>query len=534
LIADNEAINPDPWGTAVRAVPGRYREGITNLGVPHPGYAWMPAEGLIAPDQFTIELWLKSSVPWRALPPEIPLSVSDGTGTAKLLLEVGAGLVTVQLSQDQRGAATAAAVSSDALASAPPGQWQQLALTLANRTLSLYANGKLVASTPRAVGPVEWSDAAGGDGLTLLGADGQATADLSLSDLRNSRLARVPGRSVSLAPATVTVDASRLTGETVRRSLLGVLHTVGVGNYRQLVAPSVELVRTDKLLTVTPMKAGRPDAAHPSTGLSGRFSYDWRVVDRTVRYIDSLHAIPYLSIDATPALLGGSVPPFSGATLRGEALALSSAFPAQPPNDLGAYGAMVEDLVHHIEVEDRFRVPAWGVWNEPDDASFWSGTLGQYVQLYGTVARAVKRADPSALVGGPETGTEPQWIPAFLQAVAQQHLPLDFLSFHYYTGSVGTLDATRALVDGLARHYGIRSPPMIVGEWNWDLSDAPLTGIEPFRSLDYFANDWGAAFDASSVIAMQRDRVIDAVLASMIKTEPSLSTRLPLRPLVPR
>ena len=520
-----EAINPDPWGSAVIAVRGRYREGMTNVGAPHPGYAWMPAEGVLAPDQFTIEFWLKSSVSWSELPLEVPLSVSDATGSANFSLKVGGGVVTAALAQEQRDPSTDVEATSDVLAGEPAGRWVELAATLEKQTLSLYVNGVRVAVAGGAVGPLEWSDAAIGDGLSLLGADGRPTVDLTLSDLRISRWARSPGQRVSLAPPTLTVDASRPTGEDVRQSLLGVLHTVGSGKDRRLVAPSVRVVRTDKLLTATPIKVGAPDATHPSAGVSGRFSYDWRVVDRTMRYIVSLPATPYLSIDATPSLLGGSVLPFSGAELRGDALAMNSAFPSQPPDDLGAYAAMVEDLVHHIVAQDHIRVAAWGVWNEPNDPMFWSGSFAQYVRLYAVAARAVKKADSSALVGGPETVTEPQWIPAFVRAVAQQHLPLDFISFHYYTGSVGTLDATRAMVDELASQDGIRSPPLIVGEWNWDLEDAPNAGIEPFRGLDYFANDWGAAFDASSMIAMQRDRVIEGVMASStLEANPSLWT----------
>jgi hypothetical protein len=524
LIASDFGTDADAWGNTVVAVSGRYREGLTNIGAPHPGYAWMPAEGLLGADQFTVELRLKSSVPWSMLPLEVPFAVEDSALSDRLQLQVGTGEVTAYMSQTQRAQPTAVQISSTALAGEPANQWIEVALTLKDDELSLFLNGALAARTAGAVGPREWSDGAFGDGLSLLGADGRPTVDLTLSDLRISRLARLPGQRVDLAPPTVTVDTSSRGQSWVPRDLLGVLQTVGSGRYRRMVAPSVGVIREDKLLSVTPIKAGPPDAAHPSLGASGRYSYDWRVVDRTMRYIVGAHAIPYISMDPTPSLLGGSVPPFSGPRLHSDAQSYQSPFPPQVPDNLSDYTAMVGDLVHHIVDQDRINVPAWGLWNEPDLPVFWSGTLAQYEQLYAAVAPAVKAADPSALIGGPEIAKPNQgtWLKGFIETVATQHLPLDFISFHYYTGSVGTLDATRSMIDQEFRQYGMRPPRIIVGEWNWDLEDLPLTGYKPFRSLNFFANDWAAAFDASSLIAMQRDDVIYAILASKLETNPNL------------
>jgi hypothetical protein len=514
-----------PWGSAVLAVSGRYREGVTTIGAPHPSLIYMPAEGLLAPDQFTIELWLKSSVPWHQLPQEVPLSVVDGGGSASLTLTVHSGTVAASLSQAERATPTSVSASSDQLASEPAGAWVELALTLKNHVLTLYVNGRPAASAGGAVGPVQWSDRAYEDGLVLLGGDGRPTTDLTLSDLRMSRWARTPGQRVSLAPPTVSVFVNRPRGQTIHQTLRGILHVIGTGADPRLVGRQITVVRTDKLLTATPIKAGAPDAAYPSAGVSGRYSYDWRVVDRTLRYIESFHAVPYLSIDAAPSLLGGTVPPFSGTKLLDSAvLAKNSGFPPQPPDNLSDYAAMVTDLVHHVEIEDHVHVVAWGVWNEPNVPNFWSGTLSQYLDLYAAVSKAVKAGDPQAPVGGPEITPDPDWFQAFMQAVAAEHLPLDFVSFHYYSGAVGTLDATHALVDQLAHKYGLPSPPLIVGEWNWDLENRPGSGHKPWSAANYFANDWAAAFDATSMIAMQRDQVTDAILTNDVTQIPSQSS----------
>jgi xylan 1,4-beta-xylosidase len=76
----------------------------------------------------------------------------------------------------------------------------------------------------------------------------------------------------------------------------------------------------------------------------------------------------------------------------------------------------------------------WEVWNEPD-IFYWHGTPQQYDELYYHTAAAVKRALPTARIGGPaSTGpANPKaaaFLHQFLQHCAAVHAPLDFISFH--------------------------------------------------------------------------------------------------------
>ncbi|MES1161132.1 MAG: beta-xylosidase, partial [Bacteroidota bacterium] len=84
----------------------------------------------------------------------------------------------------------------------------------------------------------------------------------------------------------------------------------------------------------------------------------------------------------------------------------------------------------------------WEVWNEPN-ISYWKGTEEEYFKLYDYAADAVKRALPTARIGGPAT-TGPGWSKAagWLQdflvhckegmngATGKKGAPLDFISFH--------------------------------------------------------------------------------------------------------
>jgi len=72
------------------------------------------------------------------------------------------------------------------------------------------------------------------------------------------------------------------------------------------------------------------------------------------------------------------------------------------------------------------------VWNEPN-IDFWGGIPRQqsYFQLYDHTARDLKSVSPRLRVGGPATAAA-AWIPAFLQHVSDNHVPIDFVSTHGY------------------------------------------------------------------------------------------------------
>jgi len=97
----------------------------------------------------------------------------------------------------------------------------------------------------------------------------------------------------------------------------------------------------------------------------------------------------------------------------------------------------------------------WEPWNEPN-IGYWQGTKEEFFKLYDYTADAVKRALPSARVGGPHT-TGPRWDQAagwlrdFLEHCAngtnfvtgEKGSPLDFIAFH--------AKGSPAVVDGNVR-----------------------------------------------------------------------------------
>jgi hypothetical protein len=174
----------------------------------------------------------------------------------------------------------------------------------------------------------------------------------------------------------------------------------------------------------------------------------------------------------------------------------------KPPADFDRYARIVKHIVLHYNRGwangFHYRIRYWEIWNEPDLGKvFWSGTPQQYFELYAKLARAVKDADPEALVGGPAIARPNDDTPygdAFLEYVRTAHVPLDFYSWHWYaTDSNDPLDFNRVAA-GVRRRldrHGFTATQSLLTEWNYGLeSQAPPSAVR-------------ASFVTSALIYMQ-------------------------------
>lgn len=118
---------------------------------------------------------------------------------------------------------------------------------------------------------------------------------------------------------------------------------------------------------------------------------------------------------------------------------------AYPPTDYNKFAELVYQWVKHSvarygkkEVESWY----WELWNEPD-IPYWKGTTEEYIKLYDYTADAVKRALPTARIGGPEvTGPNSENATKFFRAfmdhvvngknyvTGKKGSPIDFITFH--------------------------------------------------------------------------------------------------------
>ncbi len=98
-----------------------------------------------------------------------------------------------------------------------------------------------------------------------------------------------------------------------------------------------------------------------------------------------------------------------------------------PPRDLSEWDQYVFKTVEHF----KGRIGHWEVWNEPCWKSFFSGSPEEYTEVLKVAYRAVKRADPQAVViGGCFSSHAEAWT---RRVLAQDALTfMDALSYHVY------------------------------------------------------------------------------------------------------
>jgi xylan 1,4-beta-xylosidase len=178
---------------------------------------------------------------------------------------------------------------------------------------------------------------------------------------------------------------------------------------------------------------------------SGKPVYDWTISDRIFDTYLRAGARPFVEIGFMPKALSTKPEPYEPVWSPGSSFDHYYVGWSYPPKDYAKWGELVHEWVRHCvgkygkqAVESWY----WEVWNEPD-ISYWHGTPEEFDKLYDYTSAAVKRALPSAKVGGPaSTGPSNQraanFLHQFLEHCANGRnavtgatgAPLDFISYH--------------------------------------------------------------------------------------------------------
>jgi xylan 1,4-beta-xylosidase len=155
---------------------------------------------------------------------------------------------------------------------------------------------------------------------------------------------------------------------------------------------------------------------------------------------------------------------------------------AHPPRDPQKWAAVCAGIVRHYTQGwakgMKLPIKYWEIWNEPDNRpNCWTGTDEQYFRLYATAATTLRKEFPGIKIGGPGLGNtgelkgarlEPTpFLKAFLARCKEDKLPLDFLSWHCYSGDptefVRRAKGIRALLD----EHGLKATESHLNEWNY-------------------------------------------------------------------
>ncbi len=256
------------------------------------------------------------------------------------------------------------------------------------------------------------------------------------------------------------------------------------GNLR----PKEVYCRTHNLLNTgdgTPaLKWGSTDAYHEDA--QGNPIYNWTGIDRIFdSYLE--HGVrPYAQIGFMPQALSSHPNPYRHEWRPG--LPYDRIFTgwAYPPKDYTKWEELAYQWAKHcVERYGKAEVESWywETWNEPN-IGYWRGSPQDFHKLHDYATTGVRRALPTARVGGPDcAGSGGRWTRDFFEhclrgtnyATAKIGTPLDFVSFHakgapVYTNDhvrMGIANQLRTIDEGfrlVASFPELKHTPIVIGE----------------------------------------------------------------------
>jgi xylan 1,4-beta-xylosidase len=204
-------------------------------------------------------------------------------------------------------------------------------------------------------------------------------------------------------------------------------------------SPVPVYVRTHNLLTTgdgTPaLKWGSTNAY--TEDAAGQPIYDWTIVDRIIDSYVERGMKPLVEIGFMPEALSTHPTPYRHNWQPGDNYNDIYTGWAYPPKDYDKWRELVFQWVRHsVERYGQAEVESWWweVWNEPD-IGYWQGTPEEFMKLYDYAADGLKRALPTARIGGPHV-TGPNG--ARTQQILRDFIEHCLRGTNYATGEVGT------------------------------------------------------------------------------------------------
>lgn len=173
--------------------------------------------------------------------------------------------------------------------------------------------------------------------------------------------------------------------------------------------------------------------------------YNWKIMDRIMDTYIERGLKPLVEVGFMPKALSSEPEPYRHYWSPGDAYGDIYTGWSYPPKDYEKWAELIYRWVRHsVERYGAEEVETWWwePWNEPN-IGYWQGTKEEYFKLYDYTVDAIKRALPTARVGGPTT-TGPRWDQAagwlrdFLEhcangtnyATGETGAPIDFVSYH--------------------------------------------------------------------------------------------------------
>jgi xylan 1,4-beta-xylosidase len=329
-------------------------------------------------------------------------------------------------------------------------------------------------------------------------------------------------------PVTLSVDASQTKGD-----LRPIYRYFGADepNYAYMkdgkkllkelgqLGPHTAYFRAHNLLT---SGDGTPALKWGSTNVytedsNGNPVYDWTIFDRILDAYHDAGLKPYLQLGFMPKALSTHPDPYQHHwTPKAKYNDIYTGW-AYPPKDYAKWAELIFQVTKHcVDKYGKAEVEQWWfeLWNEAN-IGYWRGTPQEFHKLYDYTADAVKRALPTARVGGPETAGGPggRFMRDFFEhclrgnnaATGKQGTPIDFISFHAkgaprfvdnhvrmgVANQLRDIDNAFALI---AQYPELKAKPIIIGESDPDGCAACQGPQLGYRNTTMYSSYTAAAF----------------------------------------
>ena len=260
--------------------------------------------------------------------------------------------------------------------------------------------------------------------------------------------------------------------------------------------------------------------------------YDWTIVDKIIDTYVSLGMKPLMEIGFMPEALSSKPQPYRHYWTPNTPYNEIYQGWTHPPKDYDKWRELVYQWVkHNVEKYGQSEVESWywEVWNEPD-IGYWSGTFEEYCKLYDYAADGLKKALPTARIGGPHSTSPGYQAPnTFLRkflthvtegtnyATGQKGSPLDYIGFHakgaprvvdgYVRMNVGSqlLHVSKGF-EIVADYPTLKHLPIIIGESDPEGCAACSVDYHPqnaYRNGTMYSSYTAAAFARKYELARQ-------------------------------
>jgi xylan 1,4-beta-xylosidase len=266
---------------------------------------------------------------------------------------------------------------------------------------------------------------------------------------------------------------------------------------------------------------GTPALKWGSTGVytedaDGKPVYNWTILDGIFDTYRANHVRPYVEIGFMPEALSIKPEPYQhhwSPEARYNQIFTGWAY---PPKDYDKWGELVYQWAKHAvakygkaEVEHWY----WEVWNEAN-IGYWKGTPAEFYHLHDVAVAAVRRALPTARVGGMDSAGGGEPLRHFLEhcahgtnyATGTVGTPVDFVSFHakgaipIYTNGIvrmgisaelRTMDSSFRII---ASFPEFKDKPIVIGECDPDGCAACQGEQFGYRNNSVYASYTAACF----------------------------------------